>query len=130
VLDQKLIENGVKGGYTDAPGTPTASMLSEIEFADGAIGQMVAALKSRNLMESTTIIITAKHGQSPIDTNPFPRFPARRQPTARRRVFLNAMAQAKQGMVLGVDKNTYVEPTIWTIEWAQHFYNYPISRSN
>jgi len=47
-----------------------------------------------------------------------------------RRVFLNAMAQVKQGMVLGVDKNTYVEPTIWTIEWAQHFYKYPQTRSN
>jgi hypothetical protein len=46
------------------------------------------------------------------------------------RVFLNAMAQIKQGMVLGVDKNVYVEPTIWTIEWAQRYYKYPISRSN
>lgn len=32
--------------------------------------------------------------------------------------------------LLGVDKNTYVEPTIWTIEWAQHHYNYPQTRSN
>jgi hypothetical protein len=47
-----------------------------------------------------------------------------------RRQFLNAMAQIKSGMVLGVDKNTYVEPTIWTIEWAQRFYKYPVTRSN
>jgi hypothetical protein len=47
-----------------------------------------------------------------------------------RRVFLNAMAQIKDAMVLGVDKKVYVEPTIWTIEWAQCYYNYPISRSN
>jgi hypothetical protein len=46
-----------------------------------------------------------------------------------RRIFLNAMAQVKQGMVLGVDK-TYVEPIIWTVECAQHYYKYPISRSN
>ncbi len=46
------------------------------------------------------------------------------------RVFLNAMAQIKPGMALGVDKNLYVEPKIWTIEWAQHYYKYPISRSN
>ncbi len=32
--------------------------------------------------------------------------------------------------MLGVDKNTYVEPTIWTIEWAQRHYNYPITPSN
>ena len=47
-----------------------------------------------------------------------------------RRQYLGAMAQVKQGMALGVDKNTYVEPTIWTIEWAQHFYKYPETRSN
>lgn len=40
------------------------------------------------------------------------------------------MAQIKQGMVLGVDENLYVEPGIWTIEWAQRFYNYPETRSN
>jgi len=47
-----------------------------------------------------------------------------------RRVYLDAMAQIQQGMILGVDKNIYVEPTIWTIEWAQHHYEYPITRSN
>ena len=70
-VGQKLIEKGVFGGYTDAAGDPTPSMLSEIEFVDGAIGQMVAALNSQDLLRSTTIIITAKHGQSPIDTNRF-----------------------------------------------------------
>src|ERR1700726_728171 len=70
-VGQKLIENGVKGGYTDAAGDPTPSMLGEIQFVDDAIGQMVAALKHRGLLESTTIIITAKHGQSPIDTHRF-----------------------------------------------------------
>jgi hypothetical protein len=29
-----------------------------------------------------------------------------------------------------VDKNVYVEPTIWTIEWARNFYEYPVTRSN
>lgn len=70
-VGQKLITGGVKGGYTDAAGTPTPAMLGEIEFADASIGQMVSALKSNGLLESTAIIITAKHGQSPIDTNRF-----------------------------------------------------------
>jgi hypothetical protein len=47
-----------------------------------------------------------------------------------RREYLSAMAKVNQGMILGVDKNTYVEPTIWVNEWAQHFYKYPIGRSN
>ena len=47
-----------------------------------------------------------------------------------RRVFLTAMAQMKQEMILGVDKNVYVEPAIWTIEWARNHYKYPVTRSN
>ena len=70
-VGQKLIESGVKGGYTDAAGTPTDSMEREIRFVDGAIGQWVNELKKQHLLHSTTIIITAKHGQSPIDTHRF-----------------------------------------------------------
>ena len=63
-VGQKLIEGGVKGGYTDAAGTPTAAMQSEIQFVDAAIGQMVNELKKQGLLDSTLIIVTAKHGQS------------------------------------------------------------------
>jgi len=70
-VGQKLIENGVKGGYTNNAANPTPAMLSEITFVDGAIGQMVQALKDQNLLNSTAIIITAKHGQSPIDPSRF-----------------------------------------------------------
>ena len=69
-VGQKLIEKstGVTGGYLDAEGTPTPALLSEIQFADASIGKMVAALKARNLMDSTLIVVSAKHGQSPIDS--------------------------------------------------------------
>jgi Type I phosphodiesterase / nucleotide pyrophosphatase len=70
-VGQKLIVNGIKGGYTDAAGTPTPSMLGQIKFVDGAIGQFVNELKKNHLYDSTTIIITAKHGQSPVDTHRF-----------------------------------------------------------
>ena len=70
-VGQKLIETGVKGGYLDAAGTPSAPLLSEIEFADEAIGQMMMKIKDRGLEESTLVIVTAKHGQSPIDPNLF-----------------------------------------------------------
>ena len=59
------------GGYEDARGTPRPLMLGEIEFVDAAIGQMVKALRDNGLLDSTAIIITAKHGQSPIDPNRF-----------------------------------------------------------
>jgi len=47
-----------------------------------------------------------------------------------RRLFLGAMAEIKHEMILGVDKNVYVEAAIWTIEWARNFYDYPVTRSN
>jgi len=59
------------GGYEDAQGTPRPLMVNEIVFVDAAIGQMVAALKHHGLLDSTAIIITAKHGQSPVDPNRF-----------------------------------------------------------
>jgi hypothetical protein len=70
-VGQKLIEksNSMTGGYVDAQGTPTEPLLSEFEFVDDAVGEMVQELKDRGLYESTLVIITAKHGQSPIDPN-------------------------------------------------------------
>jgi hypothetical protein len=69
-VGQKLIEKsvGMTGGYLDNIGTPSQALLGEIEFADNAIGQMVTELKKRGLYQSTLIIISAKHGQSPIDS--------------------------------------------------------------
>jgi hypothetical protein len=71
-VGQKLIEKNVsKGGYQDAIGTPTNELLSEIQFADQSIGEMVSHLKGHGLLDSTLIIITAKHGQNPIDSTRF-----------------------------------------------------------
>jgi hypothetical protein len=68
-VGQKLIEksDSTTGGYVDGAGTPTASLLSEIQFIDDSIGEMMDKIKDRGLYESTLVIITAKHGQSPID---------------------------------------------------------------
>lgn len=68
---QKLIENSVKGGYLDAAGTPSEAVVKNIQFADDSIGEMVSELKHRGLIDSTLVIVTAKHGQSPIDPNLF-----------------------------------------------------------
>src|SRR5579863_3322765 len=76
-VGQKYIENGLKGGYTDAAGTPTSTLLSDIEFADDSIGEMIQALRNRGLLDSTLIIITAKHGQSPIDPNQYNAVPGK-----------------------------------------------------
>jgi hypothetical protein len=68
---QKLVEasNNTKGGYLDAAGTPTDALLGEIKFVDASIGAWVSELKLQGLYGSTLIVITAKHGQSPIDSS-------------------------------------------------------------
>jgi hypothetical protein len=68
-VGQKLVEasNNTTGGYTDNIGTPTAALLSEFKFVDASIAAFVDELKDKGLYDSTLIVITAKHGQSPID---------------------------------------------------------------
>jgi predicted AlkP superfamily pyrophosphatase or phosphodiesterase len=55
------------GGYKDGQGTPSDSLSKSLDFVDQSFGQMVSELKKRDLYDSTTIVITAKHGQAPID---------------------------------------------------------------
>jgi hypothetical protein len=62
-VGQKL----VTGGYADPIGTPSAGLANAIAFVDRSIGQMVEALQDRGLAGSTLVIVSAKHGQSPID---------------------------------------------------------------
>ncbi len=68
-VGQKLIEasNSTTGGYLDAAATPSTALLSEFQFVDASIGAFVSELKKQGLYDSTLIVITAKHGQSPID---------------------------------------------------------------
>jgi hypothetical protein len=57
------------GGYQNAAGLPSTLLLQEIESVDASIGDIVNALKDRGIYDDTLIIITAKHGGSPIDTS-------------------------------------------------------------
>ena len=54
-------------GYKDAQGTPTANLATSLDFVDQSLGKMVSELKKQGIYNSTAIVITAKHGQSPID---------------------------------------------------------------
>ncbi len=72
-IGQKLAKAGygdatnLVGGYLDAAGTPGNALTEELTFVDSSIGKMVSALQANNLYDDTVIIISAKHGQSPID---------------------------------------------------------------
>ncbi len=58
---------GQPGGYTDGSGTPTAVLAYGLQKTDEALGMMINALKQQHIYDSTLFIVTAKHGQSPIN---------------------------------------------------------------
>lgn len=74
-VGQKLAKSGnadcktpnLKGGYLDANATPGRALAQQFQFVDSAIGAMRQELKNQGLDKSTLIIVSAKHGQSPID---------------------------------------------------------------
>ena len=65
VAQKALNANG--GGYVDANFTPGVQVSAAISYVDGAIGKMVAELKAKNLLSTTLVVVSAKHGQSPSD---------------------------------------------------------------
>jgi hypothetical protein len=67
-VGESVNEAGVgAGGYKNAAALPSDRLLREIEYVDTAIGNIVSALKTAGIYESTLLIVTAKHGESPID---------------------------------------------------------------
>jgi hypothetical protein len=67
-VGQSVNEAGVAtGGYQNAAAAPSQQLLGEVEYVDTAIGIIVNALKTAGIYNNTLVIITAKHGESPID---------------------------------------------------------------
>ncbi|MGN6744492.1 MAG: alkaline phosphatase family protein [Amnibacterium sp.] len=63
---QKLpTSDGLRGGYTSA-GTPGPLLQRALGFVDQQVGRMLTEIRRRHLTGSTTVILSAKHGQSPI----------------------------------------------------------------
>jgi predicted AlkP superfamily pyrophosphatase or phosphodiesterase len=58
---------GQPGGYTDGAGTPTAVLSYGLKFVDDSLQSMINGLKAAGIYDSTLFIVTAKHGQSPIN---------------------------------------------------------------
>ena len=55
------------GGYLADGVTPGPVLSNALDFVDRSLGKMVSALKVRGLSQSTAIIVSAKHGQSPMN---------------------------------------------------------------
>lgn len=94
---------GFNGGY-DATGTVPGPVLSSaLSFIDREVGSIELALERAHLTNSTTVIISAKHAQSPKDTSSLKRIDdgtitdalnaafAAAQPTAAQPLIVNSM---------------------------------------
>jgi arylsulfatase A-like enzyme len=67
-IGESVVEPGVAtGGYQNPAALPGAELLREIKFVDASIGEILGALKRAGIHENTLLVITAKHGDSPID---------------------------------------------------------------
>jgi hypothetical protein len=67
-VGESVNEAGVaSGGYRNAAAVPSPKLLDEIEYVDTAIGAIVGGLQSAGIYSNTLLIVTAKHGDSPID---------------------------------------------------------------
>jgi arylsulfatase A-like enzyme len=60
------VSDGLQGGY-NPDGTPGPLLLRSLTFVDSQIGTMLQRIRNDGLASKTTIILSAKHGQSPID---------------------------------------------------------------
>jgi arylsulfatase A-like enzyme len=67
VEDTDPLLNGQPGGYLDGSGTPSNVLAYGLDKTDQALQSMIDALKQQGIYDSTLFIVTAKHGQSPIN---------------------------------------------------------------
>jgi arylsulfatase A-like enzyme len=81
-------------GYTDGSATPSANLLEAIDHTDRSIGRMLAELEAKGLSDSTLVIVSAKHGDTPID-------PAKRE-AADLSVIPAAVNSVKEGLIASV----------------------------
>ncbi|WP_131989491.1 alkaline phosphatase family protein [Chthoniobacter flavus] len=61
------LSGNAPGGYLADGATPGTVLSNALDFVDRSLGSMVAALQQRGLYNDTAIIISAKHGQSPMN---------------------------------------------------------------
>ena len=65
---QKLpMSDGLVGGYID--GQPGPLLTRALDYINNTVGRLTARLRHDGLLGSTAIILSAKHGQSPIDSS-------------------------------------------------------------
>jgi len=73
---QKLpASDGLIGGYKPGGTVPGPLLQRALNYINTQVSRMVTAIKQRGIANSTAIIISAKHGQSPTNPNDLARVP-------------------------------------------------------
>ena len=72
---EKLPTSGGQPGGYNADGTPGPVLSSALNFVDRELGAMLAELGRTHQLGTTTIIVSAKHGQSPVEPGALTRIP-------------------------------------------------------
>ncbi len=73
---QKLpTSDGLTGGYLPGGKVPGPLLVRALNYINTKVSDMVSEIKAQGLADSTAIIISAKHGQSPTDPNALKRVP-------------------------------------------------------
>jgi hypothetical protein len=67
--EKLLSSDGLSGGYEPGTTTPGPLLQRALDFIDAKLGAMDAEIEAQGLGDSTAIILSAKHGQSPQDPN-------------------------------------------------------------
>ncbi|MGH6654125.1 MAG: alkaline phosphatase family protein [Actinocrinis sp.] len=67
--------DGLKGGYLADGLTPGPLLSSSLDWVDAQLGRFLGEIRARHLQDSTTIILSAKHGQSPTKPADLTRIP-------------------------------------------------------
>jgi predicted lipoprotein with Yx(FWY)xxD motif len=62
-----VAQKASSGGYLNGGTQFSSELAGAIDFVDQSLGRIVGELQKRGLLATTEIIITAKHGQSPIN---------------------------------------------------------------
>jgi hypothetical protein len=107
---QKLpTSQGNPGGYLADGVTPGPVLMGALDYISAKVGDMVSALKSQHLDKSTTIVLSAKHGQSPQQPSALTRIPDGPIVNALNAAWLAAHPSAPQPLVvMNIDDDAMV----------------------
>jgi hypothetical protein len=67
--EKLLTSDGLKGGYEPGTTTPGPLLQRALSYVNAQLQAMGEAIQAQGLADSTAIIVSAKHGQSPQDPN-------------------------------------------------------------